>query len=134
VQARYSWVLWGLTVQALGLGSIAVVMWHNVRDQSLGGHVTAEMIKFAWHSELHTRTGLIVLIAGTVVYAAACVVMARPFVSRPALLFIAIPLAAVAGVLLLGVLVIVVAALISAWANNGPGFFSWSRSNKDDRD
>ena len=60
--------------------------------------------------------------------------MARPFVSGPAFLFIAIPLAAVAGVLLLGVLVIVVAALISAWANNGPGFFSWSRSNKDDRD
>jgi hypothetical protein len=42
-----------LIVQALGVGSVAVVVWHNTRDQSLGGHITAEMIMFAWHSELH---------------------------------------------------------------------------------
>ena len=134
VQPRYPWVFWGLIVQALGLGSIAVVMWHNARDQSLGGHVTAEMLKFAWRSELHTRTGLIVLIAGTVVYAAGCVVMARPFVSRPVMLFVSIPLAAVAGVLVLGVLAIVVAAVITSFADIWDFDFGGGTRRKNKRD
>ena len=61
--------MWGLVVQALGVGSVAAVLWRNIRDQSLGGHIAAEVIKVAWRSEVHTRTGLIVLVAGAVVYA-----------------------------------------------------------------
>lgn len=116
LRSRWPWVVWGLIVQALGVGSVAVVMWHNVRDQSLGGHITAEMVRFAWHSELHNRAGLIVLAAGAVIYAVGSVVMARPYVSRPATLFIAVPVAAVLGMLLLGVLALAVAALFNAFA------------------
>jgi hypothetical protein len=133
--ARWPWVAWGLIVQALGVGSVAVVMWHNIHDQSLGGHITAEMIRFAWHSQLHNRAGLIVLTAGAVVYAAGSVVMARPYASHPAILFLAVPVAAVAGMLLLGVLALVIAALCNALANSGGrsygGGFSWR--NKDRR-
>jgi len=111
-------VVWGLIVQALGVGSVAVVMWRNMRDQSLGGHITAEMVRFAWHSELHNRAGLIVLCVGTLIYAVGSVVMARPYVSRPATLFIAVPAAAVVGMLLLGVLALAVAALFNAIANS----------------
>jgi hypothetical protein len=121
LRSRWPWVVWGLIVQALGVGSVAVIMWHNIRNQSLGGHITAEMVRFAWHSQLHNRTGLIVLAAGAVIYAVGSVVMARPYVSRPATLFIAVPIAAVAGMLLLGVLALVVAALFSAFANSGGG-------------
>jgi hypothetical protein len=122
LRARWPWVVWGLIIQALGVGSVAVVMWHNIRDQSLGGHFTAEMVGFAWHSQLHNPAGLGVLSAGAVVYVAGSVVMARPYASHPAILFLAVPVAAVAGMLVLGVLALAVAALCSAFANGGGGF------------
>ena len=106
-RSRVPWVVWGVVLQVLGLGSVAVVMWRNIRQQGILGHVTAEMVKLAWHSELHTRWGLIVLVAGSVVYGAGSVVMARPYMSSPAGLFIAVPIAAVAGMLVLGVLVVI---------------------------
>jgi hypothetical protein len=117
LRTSYPWVIWGLIVQALGVGSVAVVVWRSIRNQSFGSHVTAQMIKFAWHSQLHTRTGLIVLTAGAVVYAIGSVVMARPYLTRPVTLFVAVPIAAVAGMLLLGVLVLVIAVLVSALAS-----------------
>ena len=113
LRSRYPWVIWGLIVQALGMGSVAVVVWKSARNQSVGSYVTAQTIKFAWHSQLHTKAGLIVLAAGAVVYAAGSVVMARPYVTRPVTLFVAVPLAAVAGMLLLGVLALVIAALVN---------------------
>jgi hypothetical protein len=97
LRSRYPWVLWGLVLQVVGVGIVAAVMWRRIRTQSLGGHVTAEMIKFAWHSELHTRVGLSALVVGTVTYAAGSVVMARPYILRPATLFVAVPIAAAAG-------------------------------------
>ncbi len=135
LRSRWPWVVWGLIVQALGVGSVAVVMWHNIHNQSFGTRVTAEMVRFAWHSELHNRTGLIVLIAGAVIYAVptGAIVMARPYVSRPATLFIAVPIAAVAGMLLLGVLALVVAALFSAFANSSGGGISGGGARRDRR-
>jgi hypothetical protein len=135
LRSRWPWAGWGLIVQALGVGSVAVVMWHNVRDQSLGGHVTAEMVRFAWHSELHNRTGLIVLAAGAAIYAAGCVVIARPYVTRPATLFIAVPVVAVAGMLLLGVLALAIAAVFSSLTNGGGSPVGpWRRNPPRDRE
>lgn len=133
LRSRWPWVIWGLIIQALGLGSVAVVMWHNIRDQSLGGHVTAEMVAFAWHSELHNRTALLVLIVGGVIYAIGTVVMARPYVSRPTTLLVAVPIAAVVGMLVLGVLALVIAALIGAFANNTGGGIGGGGSRRDRR-
>ena len=117
LQSRYPWVIWGLIVQALGMGSVAVVVWKGARNQSVGSYVSAQTIKFAWHAQLHTRAGLIVLAAGAVVYAIGSVVMARPYVTSPVTLFVAVPLAAMAGMLLLGVLALVIAALVYAAAD-----------------
>jgi hypothetical protein len=111
IRSRWPWVGWGLIVQALGMGGVAIVMWRSIRNQGIGGHVTAEMIKLAWHGQLHTQSRLIVLIAGSVVYAAGSVLLARPYVSSPAALFIAVPIAAVAGLLSLGVLALGLVAL-----------------------
>ena len=111
VRSGSPWLAAGVAIQALGVAPVAAIMWRSVRNQSLGGHVTAEMIKFAWHTELHARTGLVALVAGSVIYAAGSVVMARPYISSPVALLVAVPLAAVAGLLLLGVLVLVVAVI-----------------------
>jgi len=61
-------------MQALGVTPVAAIVWRSIRKQSLGGHVTAQMIKFAWHSELHVRWGVIALAAGSLIYAAGSVV------------------------------------------------------------
>jgi hypothetical protein len=133
LRSRWPWVVWGLIIQALGVGGVAVVMWRNVHDQGFGGHVTAEMVAFAWHSEIHNRTALTVLVVGAVIYAVGSVVMARPYISRPTTLLVAVPIAAVVGMLLLGVLAFVVAAFISAFANNGGCGFGGGVSRRDRR-
>ena len=104
-------------MQVVGFGIVAAALWRSIRNQSLGGHITAEIVKFAWRSELHTRYGLIVLVAGSLVYATGTVVMARPYISRPVALFVAVPVAAVAGLLLLGVLALIMTVLFVALAN-----------------
>ena len=117
LRARLPWVAWGLLVQALGAGCIAIVAWHGVRLQGIAGHITSEMIRLAWRSELHTHAGLVVLVAGSVVYAGGSVLMARPYVSGPVTLFVAVPIAAVAGLLMFGVLALAAAALAAVLAN-----------------
>ena len=106
------WVLGGFLVQAIGAGGVAAFLWLKVRNEDLGGHITTMMVRLAWHSEVHTRQGLAVLIAGAVIYAAGSMVMARPYVTNPATLLVAVPVAAVVGLLLLGVLAIIVALIV----------------------
>ena len=87
----------GLILQAVGAGGVAAYVWLKIRHQNVSGHVTATTIRLAWHGEVHTRQGLAVLAAGAaVIYAVGSVLMARPYVSRPILLFVAVPVAAVA--------------------------------------
>jgi hypothetical protein len=111
-------------------------LWAKVRHQNIGGHITAAMIRLAWHGEVHTRQGLAVLAAGAVVYAAGSVLVARPYVSRPVTLFVAVPVAAVAGMLVLGVLALIAAVAIALWWNTDgalPGFdfFGFGRRNRE---
>jgi hypothetical protein len=123
------WVAWGLVIQALGAGAIAIVLWRGIRLESIAGHITAEIIRLAWRTELHTHLGLGVLVAGSLVYAGGSVVMARPYVSGPVTLFVAVPIAAVAGLLVFGVLALVAAALVAVLtATQGDldlGFGDW---------
>ncbi len=114
LRSRASWVASGLILQAVGAGGVAAYVWLKVRHQNIGGHVTAATIRLAWHGEVHTRQGLAVLAAGALIYAAGSVLMARPYVARPMTLFVAVPVAAVAGMLVLGVLAFIAALLIAA--------------------
>ena len=84
----------GLTLQTLSVAGVSAFAWINLRHQGIGGHITAATIRLAWHSDVHTRAGVAVLAGGAVVYAAGSILMARPYVSRPATLFIAVPAAA----------------------------------------
>jgi hypothetical protein len=117
VRSRALWVSGGLILQAVGVGGVAAYVLFKVRHQNIGGHVTAATIRLAWHGEVHTQRGLAVLAAGAVIYAAGSVLMARPYVSRPVTLFVAVPVAAVAGMLVLGVLAFIAALLIAALDN-----------------
>jgi hypothetical protein len=57
--------------------------------------------------------------------------MARPFVSRPLTLFVAVPVAAVAGMLVLGVLALIVALLIAVAVNGDiPGLDFGDRNRR----
>ena len=93
---------------------MAAYVWLKVHPQNIGGHLTAATIRLAWHSEVNTRQGLAVMAAGALIYAAGSVLMARPFISRPVTLFVAVPVAAVAWMLVLGVLAFIAALLIAA--------------------
>lgn len=114
VRSRGLWTVSGLAVQAAGLGGVTAFLWAKLRHQDIGGHITAATFRLVWHGEVHTRTGLAVLITGAVIYAVGSVLLARPYVSRPATLFIAVPAAAIVGMVVLGVLALVVALLISS--------------------
>jgi hypothetical protein len=54
------------------------------------------------------------IVLGVVLFAAGAVVLARPFVRRTSTLLVAVPLAAVAGLAVLGVLALVCAAVFAA--------------------
>lgn len=121
VRSRALWAAGGLAVQAAGLGAVAAFLWAGLRHQGAGGRISAATFRLMWHGEIHTRTGVAVLIAGTVIYAAGSVVLARPYVSRPVTLFLAVPVAAVAGMAVLGALALVAAFLISALGDDLSG-------------
>ena len=108
----------GLTLQTLSVAGVSAFAWINLRHQGIGGHITAATIRLAWHSDVHTRAGVAVLAGGAVVYAAGSILIARPYVSRPATLFIAVPAAVAAGMLALGALSLIVALVLTALANN----------------
>jgi len=111
-------VIAGLTLQTLSVAGVAAFAWTRLRRQGIGGHLTAATIRLAWHSDVHTRAGLVVLAAGAVIYAVGSILTARPYVSRPATLFIAVPAAAVAGLLALGAMALIVALVLTALAND----------------
>ena len=114
VRSRALWTAGGLAMQIAGLGGVTAFLWARLRHQDIGGHITAATFRLLWHGEIHTRTGVAVLAAGAVIYVAGSVLLARPHVSRPVTLFIAVPVAAVAGMAVLGVLALVVAFMFSA--------------------
>lgn len=116
VRSPERWLISGLILQTVGVVGVAVYAWLKLRHQGIGGHITATTVRLAWHADLHTGTGLAVLAVGIVIYAVGSILMARPFLSRPVMLFVTVPLAAVAGMLALGVLVLVVAILAAALA------------------
>jgi hypothetical protein len=133
---RAWWVLSGFLLQAVGAGSVAAYLWTKVRHEDLGGHITTVMIRLAWHAEVHTRQGLAVLLAGAVVYAAGSVVAARPYITNPFSLLVAVPVAAIAGMLVLGVLAVVVAVIVflaSANADLGGSGSAWGHSRRRER-
>ena len=71
---------------------------------------------------MHTRQGLAVFAAGVLIYVVGSVQLARSYVTRPVTLFVAVPLAPVAGMLVLEILAFIVALLVAALENGDLDF------------
>lgn len=118
VRSPERWVVSGLTLQTVAVAGVATYAWLRLRREGIGGHITAATIRLAWHADVHTRAGLTLLAAGAVAYSVGSILMARPYLSRPVMLFVAVPAAAVIGMLALGVLALIIAILLAAMAAN----------------
>lgn len=66
-----------------------------------------------WHGQIHTTTGLLVLIGGVAFFPPVASSWAGPHMSRPETVLIADPVVAMAGMLILGVVAVLIAAAIA---------------------
>lgn len=114
IQSRGWWIFWGLALQVIGVGIPVVAAVRRAHEDGIGGAITHYTVRLVWHEMLRSRVDVALIVLGVVLFALGAVVLARPFVRRASTLLIAVPLAAIAGVLVLGVLALVCAAVIAA--------------------
>jgi hypothetical protein len=119
VRARGHWIVWGLALQVLGVGIPVVAALRRAHEDGVVGGLTRYTVRLVWHEMLRSRADVALIALGVVLFAAGAIVLARPFVRRRSTLLVAVPLAALAGLALLGVLALVCAVVIAAVA--GPG-------------
>jgi len=101
-----------LALQLIGVGAPVAYVLDKAHKEGLGGQITRATLAFAWRRAVHSHAGLDLMIAGALVFVAGSVLLARPFVKSWVTLFVAVPIAALAGVLALGAAAIVVALIV----------------------
>lgn len=121
VRALGRWVAWGLALQVTGVGIPVVAALHRAHEASLGGAVTHYTFRLVWHEMLRSRADVALIVLGVVLFAVGAIVLARPFVRRRSTLLLAVPVAAVAGLAVFGVVALVIAAVVAAAAASGSG-------------
>lgn len=112
VSRRQPWILGGLAVQVAGMGVPVGYLIATAHRLSIG-HITGSTVRLAWRSDSHTTVGLTLLLSGALVFAVGSTLMARPFCRRLSTLLIAVPIAAIIGMFVLGALAILVTAVVS---------------------
>jgi hypothetical protein len=117
VEHRTRWIAWGLVLQVVGVGIPVLVVVLRARHDSVVGHITRYTVRLAWTEMLHNGSDVALILLGSGVFVGGCVVMARPFVTHRSTLLIAVPAAAVLGIVVLGVGVLVAVALIAIAAS-----------------
>jgi hypothetical protein len=108
-----SWIVSGMVLQVIGVGAPALYLVIDAHKEGLGGHISAATIRLAWRSQSHTGSGLVLLVLGALAFATGSILMARPYVRHPGALFVAVPLSALAGMLLAGAAALIVAGAIA---------------------
>jgi hypothetical protein len=141
VKARWPWVTGGLILQLIGVGAPAVYVVTKAHHEDVTGRISKATLTLAWRQAVHSHIGLELLVAGAVVFVIGSVLLARPFVKSWITLFVAIPLAALAGVFVLGIGALIVAVILAAagdfldfgtgWGSSG-GSKKRKRSDDDD--
>jgi len=101
-------------LQVIGVGIPVVAALRHAHEHDLGGGITHYTIRLLWHEMLRSGADVALLVLGVVLFVLGAVVLARPFVRRISTLLTVIPLAAVAGVSVLGVLAVVCAIVLAA--------------------
>jgi hypothetical protein len=114
VQSPGRWIVWGVTLQVIGVGIPVVAAVRRAHEDGVVAGVTHYTVRLVWHEMLRSGADVALIVLGVLLFALGAVVLARPFVRRTSTLLIAVPLAAVAGLAVLGVLAVVCAAVIAA--------------------
>ena len=109
VQHRWRWITGGLLVEAAGVGATLAWLYERIKHDGLTGQALRATVMLVWHEMLTSRSGVAVLAASAVLVAVGSVLAARPFVRSVVTLTVAVPLAAITGLLVLGAVVLVVA-------------------------
>lgn len=112
VGRRARWIRGGLVLQALAVAIPIVVVLERAHKEGTLGQITSLTVRLGAKEMLHSRGDLALLVLGVVLFAAGSVVLARPFVTRLWTLVVAVPLAAIIGILAVGVLALVLAAVL----------------------
>lgn len=114
VASRGRWLAWGLALQVVGVGIPVTAALRRAHESGVVGGVTHYTVRLVWHEMLRSGADVALIVLGVVLFAAGAVVLARPFVRRRLTLLVAVPLAAVVGLAVLGVLALVCAAVFAA--------------------
>jgi hypothetical protein len=119
VHARGRWIGWGLALQVIGVGIPVVTALRRAHEAGVGGAVTHYTVRLLWHEMLRSGADVALIALGVVLFAAGAVVLARPFVRRASTLLVAVPLAAVAGLAVFGVVALLCAVVFAIAAGTG---------------
>jgi hypothetical protein len=123
VDHRARWLAWGLALQAVGVGIPLTAALSRVNEDGVGGTLTHYTVRLVWHEMVRSRADIALIALGVALFAGGGMVLARPFVRRPILLFVLTPLAAILGFAVLGVVALVCAALVALAESAGD--FDW---------
>jgi hypothetical protein len=113
VQHRGPWLAWGFALQVVGVGIPVTVTLREANKDGVLGSITHYTFRLVWHEMLRSRADVALLVLGIALFVAGSVVAARPFVKRRSTLFLAVPLAATGGIVVLGAVALVFAAVIA---------------------
>jgi hypothetical protein len=119
VHARGRWVAWGLALQVIAVAIPVVTAVRRAHEAGVGGALTHYTIRLVWHEMLRSGADMALIVLGVLLFVAGAVVLARPFVRRVSTLLVAVPLAAVAGLAVFGVVALLVTLVIAATASAG---------------
>ena len=119
VQARGRWVAWGIALQATGVGIPVAAAVHRAHETGVGGALTHYTIRLVWHEMLRSGADVALIVLGVLLFVAGAVALARPFVRRVSTLAVAVPLAAVAGLAVFGIVALLVGLVIAAATSGG---------------
>jgi hypothetical protein len=131
VEHRTRWIAWGLALQAIGVGIPATAALRRANKDGVLGNISHYTFRLVEHEMLRSRADIALIVLGVVLFVSGGIVLARPFVKHRSTLFVAVPAAATAGVLVLGVIALVCAAVVAVFAGDADvgsfldGFSSW---------
>jgi hypothetical protein len=112
-----------LALQTIGVGIPVTAALRRADQDGVLGSITHYTVRLVWHEMLRSRADVALIVVGVLLFVIGSVVLARPFARRRATLFVGVPVAAIAGLAVLGAVALVIAALIAFVAS--PGDANW---------
>lgn len=124
VHARGRWIGWGLALQVIGVGIPVLTALRRAHESGIGGALTHYTVRLIWHEMLRSGADVALIVLGVALFVAGAVLLARPFVRRVSTLVVAVPLAAVLGLAVFGLVALVAGLVIALTASAGDA--DWS--------